>query len=50
MLIIIDESLIILYKIVLIIYLIREFQELEDNLMVFVDFMRQEGKVFEIIY
>jgi hypothetical protein len=48
--IIIDESSTISYKIVLIIYLTRELQELEDNLMAFVDLMRQEGKAPEIIY
>lgn len=48
--IIIDETSAISYKIVLIIYLTRKLQELEDNLMAFVDLLRQEGKTPEIIY
>lgn len=48
--IIIDEASTISYKIVLIIYLTHELQEFEDNLMAFVDLMRQEGKAPEIIY
>lgn len=48
--IIIDEVSTISYKIVLIIYLTQELQEFEDNLMAFVDLMRQEGKAPEIIY
>lgn len=48
--IIIDETSTISYKIVLIIYLSHELQEFEDNLMAFVDLVRQEGKAPEIIY
>lgn len=48
--IIIDEASTVSYKIVLIIYLRCEIQDFEDNLMVFVDLMEQEGATSEIIY
>lgn len=48
--IIIDEASTVSYKPVLIIYLKCEIQDFEDNLMVFVDLMKLEGKTSEIIY
>lgn len=48
--IIIDEASTVSYKVVLIIYLKCEIQDFEDNLMVFVDLMKQEGTTSEVIY
>lgn len=48
--IIIDGASTVSYKIVLIIYLKCEIQDFEDNLMVFVDLMKQEETTSEIIY
>lgn len=48
--VIIDEVSTVSYKIVLIIYLKCEIQDFEDNLMVFVDLMKQERATSDIIY
>jgi hypothetical protein len=48
--IIIDEVSTVSYKIVSIIYLKCEIQDFEDNLMVFVDLVKQKEMTSEIIY